>query len=161
MPRVLRKELPYPRLGARRAVSITVSSTVPRRPRRGLSTITYLVRQFVMAVPQCSSSYAKYHGHNLQLFPGNAAVSNGASWFQYWYCELDALQVRQEIPGDRGDGRVNGDAHVEEEEEDYGLEDDRKFDPGRRPAALPQLHRDVQISYHRHRVAVPPRFTYV
>jgi hypothetical protein len=49
-------------------------------------------------------------------------MSKGAS--QCWYCESDALQVCQEIPGDDqgasdedlGDG-VNGGAHVEEEED--------------------------------------------
>jgi hypothetical protein len=43
---------------------------------------------------------------------------------QCWYCESDALQVCQEIPGDDqgasdedlGDG-VNGGAHVEEEDD--------------------------------------------
>src|SRR6266576_4286571 len=58
LPCVLRcrTALPTPR-APNVAMLMAVSSTVPRRPRRGLS--LYLMGQFVTAVPQCSSSYAK------------------------------------------------------------------------------------------------------
>jgi hypothetical protein len=50
----------------------------------------------------------KYHGHDLQFFPGNMEIKRN-EWCRkvrlrlpvlVAYCESDALQVCQEIPGD-------------------------------------------------------------
>ena len=33
------------------------------------------MERFVMAAPQCSLSYVKYHGQDPQIFPGNMEIT--------------------------------------------------------------------------------------